>query len=147
MILDQEWRLRAACKGMDTRMFFPTTGLRAPVEALAACDGCPVRVQCGDHALVYEDHGTWAGMNESDRRRKRKRLNLRVKNVDPEPKRPKCGTQAGYRAHLRRGEDACQPCMEANARVKTPYPSWPGDPRGFDETITSTQDVFQTSFF
>lgn len=28
----------------------------------------------------------------------------------------KCGTTTGYRHHLRRGEKACRPCLDAQAR-------------------------------
>jgi hypothetical protein len=31
------------------------------------------------------------------------------------PVRQPCGTVAGYRRHRKAGEDACQPCKDANA--------------------------------
>lgn len=31
--------------------------------------------------------------------------------------RPKCGTNGGYLAHRRRGEEACEPCKTAHAEL------------------------------
>jgi len=33
----------------------------------------------------------------------------------------KCGTYGGYQAHRRRGEDACNPCREANTTYQREY--------------------------
>jgi len=32
-----------------------------------------------------------------------------------------CGTQAGYRRHIRRGEEACDACLAANAKAYEKY--------------------------
>lgn len=36
----------------------------------------------------------------------------------PAPRPVRHGTRAGYQAHLRRGEDACPPCLKANAQAQ-----------------------------
>jgi hypothetical protein len=42
-----------------------------------------------------------------------------TKALDP----TRCGTPAGYRAHLRRGQDACQPCRKAIVRYNADHRS------------------------
>lgn len=74
---DPDWRLRAACRGMDTNIFFieqdkpDRTG-----EALAVCAKCPVKMPCRAEAeslAAVSDHavyGVWGGVPQEDRRRK-----------------------------------------------------------------------------
>jgi hypothetical protein len=38
-----------------------------------------------------------------------------------------CGTLAAYRRHLRHGEEACQPCKDANAARSREYRKDDGD--------------------
>lgn len=66
------WRDRAACKGLDTNLFFPERGEPAR-DALAVCRRCPVALDCVTYALdhVIRD-GVWGGMPERTRRRLRK---------------------------------------------------------------------------
>ena len=40
----------AACKGMDTSLFYRTE----PAEALAVCRACPVQAQCLQYAIKHE---------------------------------------------------------------------------------------------
>lgn len=53
------WRDEAACRGMDTRIFFPETS-RARAEALEACAACSVRSECRA-AGTTEVAGIWGG--------------------------------------------------------------------------------------
>ena len=53
-----EWRDSAACRGMDTDLFFSGSPI-ARGRALAACRGCPVSSECLSDALRYES-GSWA---------------------------------------------------------------------------------------
>lgn len=64
-----DWWDRAACRGIDPDVFFPTAG--EPVApAKAICATCPVRTHCRDHALDHhEDHGIWGGLDARQRRR------------------------------------------------------------------------------
>lgn len=54
------WEL-AACRGMDTDLFFPGRGQTAP-EVIAVCEGCVVRAECLAFAIEHrEDEGIWGG--------------------------------------------------------------------------------------
>lgn len=66
---DQDWRLRAACRGLDIEVFYSTD--EAEVQrALDICDGCPVREPCLDVAMGQrESFGVWGGTAEASRRR------------------------------------------------------------------------------
>jgi hypothetical protein len=57
-------------------------------------------------------HGVWGGMSERERLRiGRQRRRVRVATPIKEH-----GTDAGYAAHIRRGEEACGPCRDAHRR-------------------------------
>jgi hypothetical protein len=40
---------------------------------------------------------------------------------EPRANEAQCGTSAGYQAHRRRQEPACEPCLRANAAAKADY--------------------------
>jgi WhiB family redox-sensing transcriptional regulator len=68
---DQPWRLEAACRGMDTRWFFPQRG-ESVREQYAVCNECPVKAPCLEYALQNkETSGIWGGTGERQRRRMR----------------------------------------------------------------------------
>lgn len=63
-----EWRARAACRGMNTAMFYPERG-ESTAEARAVCASCPVQQDCLDWALANNDtHGVWGGVSGRGRR-------------------------------------------------------------------------------
>jgi WhiB family transcriptional regulator, redox-sensing transcriptional regulator len=69
------WWERAACRGEDPELFFPT---RCEVEkvqaAKAVCARCPVRAECLEYALaVNEQNGIWGGLSGKQRRAERRR--------------------------------------------------------------------------
>lgn len=67
-----EWKSDAACRTVDTSIFFPETEAAA-APALAVCARCPVREQCLDFALETRQHdGIWGGATETERRRLRR---------------------------------------------------------------------------
>jgi WhiB family redox-sensing transcriptional regulator len=67
------WRERAACRNMDTAVFFPESDEETAV-AKAVCAACPVRGACLDFALLTrQDDGVWGGLDENERRRVRRR--------------------------------------------------------------------------
>ncbi len=69
----KEWRSRAACRDVDTAVFFPETETGVAV-AKAMCATCPVREACLDFALsTRQDDGVWGGLDENERRRLRRR--------------------------------------------------------------------------
>jgi WhiB family redox-sensing transcriptional regulator len=64
----------AACRGVDSEMFFHPEGERGGAKeererhAKALCASCPVMMQCRAHALkVREPFGVWGGLTESER--------------------------------------------------------------------------------
>lgn len=62
---------QAACRGMDTEMFFPLDNQStAPITAI--CSGCLVRVECLDWALAHGERGIWGGTSEPARREMRR---------------------------------------------------------------------------
>lgn len=67
------WRDHAACRGLDTSLFFPGQG-ESVIEAKQVCTSCPVRIQCADYALDSgQRFGIWGATTERDRRRERGR--------------------------------------------------------------------------
>ena len=68
-----EWRQDAACRDLDTAIFFPETEEEF-AAALADCAASTVRDSCLEFALVTrQDDGVWGGMTETDRKRRRRR--------------------------------------------------------------------------
>ncbi|MGH3666533.1 MAG: WhiB family transcriptional regulator [Egibacteraceae bacterium] len=64
-----EWRLLAACRGMDVELFYSTQESDNRT-ALRVCGGCPVRAQCFAAAMDHrESFGVWGGTLETQRRR------------------------------------------------------------------------------
>ena len=71
-----DWQQRAACRALDTELFFPPPHSEhkqqreaREAEAKAICATCPVRVECLDWALRTEEpHGVWGGCSEIERK-------------------------------------------------------------------------------
>ncbi len=76
---DRDWRLDAACAGVDSELFFPETGqIPQAAQAKAVCAGCAVRGPCLEAALrgpqARDDHtGIFAGTTARERVRLRGR--------------------------------------------------------------------------
>ncbi|WP_188546401.1 WhiB family transcriptional regulator [Rhodococcoides trifolii] len=73
-----EWRLGAACRGMDADVFYPPENERGHARSILVakarkiCEQCPVLTECRAYALaVDERHGVWGGLSETDRRKRR----------------------------------------------------------------------------
>ncbi|OIV39250.1 hypothetical protein BIV57_01825 [Mangrovactinospora gilvigrisea] len=69
-----DWQLVAACRGVDSSLFFHPEGERGAARssretaAKEVCMRCPVRAQCAAHALaVKEPYGVWGGLTEDER--------------------------------------------------------------------------------
>jgi WhiB family transcriptional regulator, redox-sensing transcriptional regulator len=70
---EHEWMTRGHCASIPPSIFFPSDGIGVDA-ARKICEGCPVREQCLEHALVHRiDHGVWGGCSERERRRILKR--------------------------------------------------------------------------
>lgn len=66
--LDETWRLQAACRSADPRLFAPVEeGERfkhyppRAVEAASYCHQCPVFDTCKAYADARHEQGVWAG--------------------------------------------------------------------------------------
>ena len=71
MIGRPAWMADAACKGMDTAVFFETSSVGI-AAAMKVCVLCPVRPDCLAHALAHSDMvGVFGGTTTDDRRRLR----------------------------------------------------------------------------
>lgn len=68
----EAWRAYAACRGMDTDLFYPEgrgSTLRAREQiAKNICEACPVAQQCRDAAAsLPERYGIWGGLTQGER--------------------------------------------------------------------------------
>lgn len=118
-----DWTLTAACRGEDPNLFHPTPitqyaanrrrpamELKAIAWAKAICATCPVGASC-------EAAGKGDTMSIRNGKLPEER-NPHPTSVDG---RYICGTDAGYRAHYRRGDrgaDVCGPCRAAHAESR-----------------------------
>ena len=111
------WQDSAACIGADTAIFFPESG--DPVgPAKAICRACPVREQCLADALERgEVHGVWGGLSAKERRKYRRQHGL-LRKPGGQPQPINHGTNGGYHAHRRRGQQPCDACSQAHIRYQ-----------------------------
>ncbi|NEA38923.1 WhiB family transcriptional regulator [Streptomyces sp. SID11385] len=72
---DTPWHAEAVCRRDEAGLFFapskePTAArLSREDAAKRVCAGCPVRVECREHALVQpEPYGVWGGLTAAERR-------------------------------------------------------------------------------
>jgi WhiB family redox-sensing transcriptional regulator len=73
-----DWADQAACKGMESNLWFPARG-GASEFALDVCSMCPVKVECGEYAIPDPGlQGIWGGMMKEQRDRIRSRRNRRM---------------------------------------------------------------------
>jgi WhiB family redox-sensing transcriptional regulator len=64
-----EWQTDAACRGMDSELFYPGQG-EDPNPAKAICRLCDVQASCLAYALNRpERFGVWGGLTVRERRR------------------------------------------------------------------------------
>lgn len=100
-----DWFDDAACRGLDPAIFYPENG-ESSEDASAICGVCPVRQQCGTHALTEREKlGIWGDLSERGRRSYLRRA---VKQIPH-------GTIGGVTAHRRRDIPLCGPCRVAEA--------------------------------
>lgn len=87
---DNNWADDAACKDADSEIFFAhnghSTGESDMREAKSYCNGdenadpCPVREECLDYAMVAnEKYGVWGGLDENERRSRKREMRYRRK--------------------------------------------------------------------
>lgn len=66
------WRKHAACRGMNTSLFYPEAGFSGKLkqqQAQAVCAACPVKAECLQ-ALGRYDGGIVGGQTTTERKRK-----------------------------------------------------------------------------
>jgi WhiB family redox-sensing transcriptional regulator len=71
-----DWREMAACRGMNTSMFFQEG--HHELSARSVCRQCPVRQECVGEAIIENLYGVWGGTNERERAATRRRLDRRT---------------------------------------------------------------------
>jgi ribosomal protein S14 len=125
--LDTSFLARGACKGLNHIMFPPMTirgQHRAELyeQAIAICEGCPVRAQCFDWAmrdpvaLGPKDGGIVAGLRPDELALARRAFAAERRANHA----PKCGTERGYVRHLELGE-TCWVCSDTHNRKSLVY--------------------------
>jgi len=69
------WHTQAACRQVDTTLFYSPEGERGPrkerreAAAKQVCGSCRVVEVCAAYAIATrEPYGTWGGLSENDRR-------------------------------------------------------------------------------
>ena len=82
------WHMQAACRQVDTSLFYSPEGERGPrkerreAAAKQVCGACKVVELCGAYALATrEPYGTWGGLSENDRRELVRRVDPRLAQV------------------------------------------------------------------
>jgi WhiB family transcriptional regulator, redox-sensing transcriptional regulator len=77
------WHMDAACRQVDTTLFYSPEGERGPrkerreAAAKQVCGSCRVVEVCAAYAIATrEPYGTWGGLSEHDRREQ-------IRAVDP----------------------------------------------------------------
>ena len=81
MSREMKWRERAACRDLDTDIFFPDSEADAG-PALEVCAVCPVRMECLEWAIETRQHdGIWGGATETERKRIRRRRSAAAKTA------------------------------------------------------------------
>ena len=79
-----DWRDEAACRQLDTELFFPV-GHTGPAEeqiatAKRVCGECPVQARCLEFAVTTnQEFGVWGGRDEEERRQLRRSWRAEVR--------------------------------------------------------------------
>lgn len=126
------WHAQALCHpdhGHDPALWFPVvtnvnkeSRKEAVAEAISICRACPVRRTCLKSARENgEQYGVWGGFDfqantpaPSKPRQPTVITGDRGRPGKPRKKPPiNHGTAGGYKAHRRRGETPCEPCVLA----------------------------------
>ncbi|MFE4690793.1 WhiB family transcriptional regulator [Streptomyces sp. NPDC056749] len=77
LLSDWQWQQHAACRGMDSDIFFSPLGERGQArrerekDARRICDGCEVAEICACTALSHgEVYGVWGGLTDRELRQR-----------------------------------------------------------------------------
>ena len=112
--MDTSWMSEAKCKGLTELFFVERFEYKKAEEAKKVCEGCPVRQECLEYAIVnVETDGIWGGLSPKKRRPIRSQW-VKDQGSFRNFGEIEHGTRRGYRMHLRRKESACASCQAAN---------------------------------
>ncbi|MCY4668978.1 MAG: WhiB family transcriptional regulator [Rhodococcus sp.] len=117
--MNDDWLTLAACRGMDSAIFFPEEGRPADPRARQTCAICPVSDNCMNAALDNSERfGIWAGTSHEDRQPLRTARSTRQAEAQ-------CGTDSGYYRHRRTVNPAtgergkpCDACKSAHTKAQ-----------------------------
>jgi hypothetical protein len=115
-----DWTDDAACLSHPPDLWFADGYGKAVItdraEAKRICGTCAVAAPCLQAALDREGkvsshhrYGIWGELNEDERAERATGIPSARRRERPQP----CGTKAAYDRHLKSGEKACEPCLEA----------------------------------
>ncbi|EDY51496.1 WhiB-family transcriptional regulator [Streptomyces clavuligerus] len=130
-----DWQLLAACRGVDSSLFFHPEGERGAARsarensAKEVCMRCPVRAECAAHALaVREPYGVWGGLTEDEREELMGRARHRLvpatngapnRTSDGAPNGHSGGASGGTAADRAGAAGAAEPVRTAGAAART----------------------------
>jgi hypothetical protein len=85
--IDYSWQHNAVCKNSSKDMgnydvFYPQIGRGLQKKIYLMCEECPVKPECLNHALQYEEYGYWAGTSSKERKKIRKELGIKLVSID-----------------------------------------------------------------
>ncbi len=115
-----DWRSKAACAKQDPELWFYDEYHTDHAEiitkvAKAVCATCPVRPECLRYALDADERfGVYGGYTRKERMKLARKERTVIPRIAPED--VEHGTVRGYEWHLRQGQRACEPCLEATRR-------------------------------
>ena len=70
----REWSAFARCKGLPPEWFYDDSYKNGNnPKAMQICMECPVKNECAEWGMKYEDHGVWGGMTAAQRKTRRRR--------------------------------------------------------------------------
>jgi hypothetical protein len=98
------------CRTTDPELFFAPDATSI-LTAKALCMKCPIVNACREEGRRLRATGVWGGEDDKDRT-KAGRKPVRTRVYAP------CGTEAAARRHWRKGEPACQLCLDGAAAAK-----------------------------
>ena len=111
------WATDANCTDTPLHWWFPETNgrNRTTRQALNLCRTCTVATDCLRWAVFNNETGIWGGTNDKQRRDIRRRYGIKAQQ--PNAIHSSHGTEAGARAHYRRGEPVCPDCAHASRQA------------------------------
>lgn len=104
-----KWYRLARCKGASGDLFFEEGVKRLVIEAKTYCNRCPVRVDCLEHAIKFEEVGVWGGLTTKERRREVRRRLLARGSSEQKKRQPRRTARGEVAADVRVGERGAKP--------------------------------------